>query len=156
MARISACCFIAVATIALSGCSTADRPVPVQSGATGPTAATKPIDPILGRWGLAAYLRDVDRARTEKEARAQCSNAYVIAKGPTGGAIMHLADEKEPVEVFLKVGAGGKTYLGPAGEAPLAEDREIVSIGPKEMVMRFVDPDVAARYGTSIYLRCGG
>ena len=71
-----------------------------------------------------------------------------------GGAMMHLADEKERTELVLK-SAGGKTYLGPAGEAPLAEDREVVSIEPKLMIMRYADPDVAARYGTSIYVRCG-
>lgn len=99
-------------------------------------------------------MRDQDRARTEKEARAQCSNAYVVRKGPTGGVMMHLADEKEPSELVLKT-ADGKKYLGPAGEAPLAEDREIVSADPKMFVTRYVDPDVAARYGTSIYVRCG-
>ena len=137
------------AALSLAACQTIERP-----SAIAPAAQTLSIDPLIGKWGLAAYMRDADRPRTEKEARAQCSNAYVISKGPTGGAMMHLADEKERTEIVLK-SAGGKTYLGPAGEAPLAEDREIVSIEPKTLVMRYVDPDVAARYGTSIYVRCG-
>ncbi len=51
--------------------------------------------------------------------------------------------------------AGGKTYLGPAGPAPMAEDRELVSNDGRVMIMRFMDPDVIKRYGTSIYVRCG-
>jgi hypothetical protein len=132
----------------LGGCQTVERSAPV-----APAARTLPSDPLVGKWGLAAYHRDTDRPRTEKEAHAQCSNAYVIAKGPNGGVMMHLADEKEKTEIVLKSG-GGKTYLGPAGEAPLAEDREVLSIEPNVLIMRYMDPDVAARYGTSIYVRC--
>ena len=141
----------------VAGCQTVDRPIgpsPGASSALGPAAATVPADRLVGRWGLAAYHRDSDRPRTEKEARAQCSNAYVIAKGANGGVIMHLADEKEPEELFLKTG-GAKIYLGPSGPAPMAEDREIVSMDDRIVIMRFMDPDVIKRYGTSIYVRCG-
>ena len=78
----------------------------------------------------------------------------MIAKGANGGVIMHLADEKEPEELFLKKG-GAKIYLGPSGPAPMAEDREIVSMDDRIVIMRFMDPDVIKRYGTSIYVRCG-
>lgn len=150
---------VALAAATLAGCGASERtlaPSAPSSGgsALGPAAPTVSADKLVGKWGLGAYHRDSDRPRTEKEARAQCSNAYVIAKGPNGGVIMHVADEKEPEELFLKT-AGGKTYLGPAGPAPMAEDRELVSNDGRVMIMRFMDPDVIKRYGTSIYVRCG-
>ncbi len=150
---------VALAAATLAGCGASERTLapsaPSSGGAAlGPAAPTVSADKLVGKWGLGAYHRDSDRPRTEKEARAQCSNAYVIAKGPNGGVIMHVADEKEPEELFLKT-AGGKTYLGPAGPAPMAEDRELVSNDGRVMIMRFMDPDVIKRYGTSIYVRCG-
>jgi hypothetical protein len=151
---------VALAAATLAGCGASERTLapsaPSSSGfsSLGPAAPTAPADKLVGKWGLGAYHRDSDRPRTEKEARAQCSNAYVIAKGPNGGVIMHVADEKEPEELFLKT-AGGKTYLGPPGPAPMAEDRELVSSDGRVMIMRFMDPDVIKRYGTSIYVRCG-
>lgn len=151
---------VALAAAALAGCGASERTLapsaPPSSGSSslGPAAPTVPADKLVGKWGLGAYHRDSDRPRTEKEARAQCSNPYVIAKGSNGGVIMHVADEKEPEELFLKT-AGGKTYLGPAGPAPMAEDRELVSSDGHVMIMRFMDPDVIKRYGTSIYVRCG-
>jgi hypothetical protein len=151
---------VALATAVLAGCGASERtltpsaPSGGGSSSLGPAAPTVPADKLIGRWGLGAYLRDSDRPRTEKEARSQCSNAYVIKAGANGGVIMHLADEKEPEELYLKT-SGGKTYLGPAGPAPMAEDREVVSNDGKIMIMRFMDPDVFKRYGTSIYVRCG-
>ena len=151
---------VALAAATLVGCGASERtlspsaPSSGGSSSLGPAAPTVPADKLVGRWGLGAYLRDSDRPRTEKEARSQCSNAYVIKAGSNGGVIMHLADEKEPEELYLKT-AGGKTYLGPAGPAPMAEDREILSNDGRIMIMRFMGPDVFKRYGTSIYIRCG-
>ena len=151
---------VALAAVALAGCGASERtlapsaPPSGGSSSLGPAAPTVPADKLVGKWGLGAYHRDSDRPRTEKEARAQCSNPYVIAKGANGGVMMHVADEKEPEELFLKT-AGGKTYLGPSGPAPMAEDRELVSNDGRVMIMRFMDPDVIKRYGTSIYVRCG-
>ena len=151
---------VALAAATLAGCGASERtlspsaPSAGSSSSLGPAAPTVPADKLVGRWGLGAYLRDTDRARTEKEARSQCSNAYVIKAGSNGGVIMHLADEKEPEELYLKT-SGGKTYLGPAGPAPMAEDREIISNDGRIMITRFMDPDVVKRYGTSIYIRCG-
>lgn len=150
-------CLGVAAVVALAGCSATERkvaPTPAAPGALGPAAPTVPADKLVGKWGLGAFQRDSDRPRTEKEARAQCSNPYVIAKGPNGGVMMHLADSKEREELFLKTN-GGKTFLGPAGPAPMLEDREIVSMDDRIIIMRYMDPDVISRYGTSIYVRCG-
>src|ERR1700755_458231 len=42
-------------------------------------------DEIVGRWGLASYQNPADRARTEKMARDQCKQPYVIGAGQSGG-----------------------------------------------------------------------
>jgi hypothetical protein len=108
---------------------------------------------IVGRWGLASFLNANDRARTEKAALDQCKNPYVISAGPTGGVIMHLADQATPQELRLKGSPDGKNYIGPAG--PLGEqDRMIVSFDGRVMITRFIDKDAATRYGNMVYVRC--
>jgi hypothetical protein len=51
----------------------------------------------------------------------------VIAKGPGGGIMMHLADDKQPSELRLKGSPDGKNYIGPDGDAGVAQDQEIVT-----------------------------
>ena len=95
----------------VAGCGENPSPTPaIVAPAVSP-------DQLVGKWGFAAYHKDEDRARTIKEASAQCNRPYVIAKGPTGGVMMNLADQKELSELFLKPGPNGQTYLGPAGAA---------------------------------------
>ena len=109
---------------------------------------------LVGRWGFTSYHRDQDRARTEAAARGQCRSPYVITRGPNGGVMMHLADQRQPTELRLKGSASGKNYIGPPGEAGVAEDREIVSFDGRVLITRFVDPDAGNRYGNMIYVRC--
>ncbi len=116
--------------------------------------AIKPAE-IIGRWGLAAFHRQEDRARTEVAARGQCKQPVNIGAGPTGGVMMYLADSDKLEELRLKGAPGNKTFVGPAGEAGAIQDREITSFDGRVMIMRFVDPEVAGRYGTSVYVRCG-
>ena len=59
-------------------------------------------DEIVGRWGLASFQNPTDRARTEKMARDQCKQPYVIGAGQSGGVVMHLADQATPQELRLK------------------------------------------------------
>ena len=112
-------------------------------------------DQLVGKWGFAAYHRDEDRARTTKEAAAQCNRPYVIDKGPNGGLMMNLADQKELSELVLKAGPNGQTYLGPAGDAGTADDRIVSNVDANSFTTVWVDPDNASRYGTSVYVRCG-
>ena len=112
-------------------------------------------DQLVGKWGFAAYHRDEDRTRTIKEAKAQCNRPYVIDKGPNGGVMMNLADQKELSELVLKAGPNGQTYLGPAGDAGTADDRIISNVDANSFTTVWVDPDNASRYGTSVYVRCG-
>jgi hypothetical protein len=147
----------------LAACSSFDfgwlgnsSPPPPTSPPPAPAASFTilPADPLVGRWGLASFRDPKDRARTEKMAQVQCKNAYVIAKGPTDGVMMHVADDPDMHELALKKGADGKTYLGfnaPPGDPA---DREVVEMTPKLLVMRFVDPDANSRYGTFVYVRC--
>lgn len=116
-----------------------------------------PIKPqeIVGRWGLAAFHKPEDRARTEVAARNQCKQPVNIGAGPTGGVMMYPADSNQLEELRMKGAPGNKTFVGPAGEAGGAQDREITSFDGRVMTMRFVDPEIAGRYGTSVYVRCG-
>lgn len=147
--------WIPAAALLIASCSGSGLNMNMPS-LTGPAAAPPAYnaDQIAGRYGLAAYQREEDRTRTEAEARQQCRQPYEIAKGPTGGVIMHLADESEPQELKLKGLAGGKTFIGPEGDAGGQQDREIVSFNGKVMVLRWVDTEVASRYGTAVYVRC--
>jgi hypothetical protein len=109
---------------------------------------------IVGRWGLASYMNPSDRVRTENAARGQCKNPYIIGAGPTGGVMMHLADEATPQELRLKGSPSGKNYIGPPGPAGGEKDREIVSFDGRILVTRFLDKDAATRYGNMVYVRC--
>jgi hypothetical protein len=61
----------------IAGCA-GDGPGPMQQSAA-PAPPAIPASAIAGRWGLASYHRDEDRARTEQAARGVCGNPYVIA-----------------------------------------------------------------------------
>jgi hypothetical protein len=110
---------------------------------------------LVGSWGLASYHREDDRGRTEAAARGQCSKPYVIGRGPTGGVMMHLADATQPRELRLKAGPDGKAYIGLEGPAADAGDREIVIFDGRILILRWVDSEVAGRYGTMVFVRCG-
>jgi hypothetical protein len=130
------------------------EPPPAQPAATLLPASIPAAD-LVGRWGLAAYHKDEDRARTEAAARGQCRQPYNIGRGARGGVVMHLPDQAQPTELSLKGGADGKNYIGPPDEpAPGQRDREIVSFDGRVLITRFTDPEVAGRYGTSVYVRC--
>ena len=109
---------------------------------------------LIGRWGVASFRQEKDRQRVAAQARAQCKLPYTIARGPTGGVMMHVADDSALYELRPKGGSDGKTYLGLEAPPGHVQDREILSISEREMVMRFVDPDANNRYGTFVYVRC--
>ena len=133
----------------VAGCAETPPPAPaIVAPAISP-------DQLVGKLGLASYHKDTDRPRTMKEALAQCNKPYVIAKGPSGGVMMNLADQKELSELVLKAGANGQTFLGPPGDAGTADDRIVSNVDPNSFTTVWVDPDNASRYGTSVYVRCG-
>jgi hypothetical protein len=159
--RLPAPLAMALLAVALAGCSgisnpfsTAEAPPPPPVIETLPPAF--PPQDIVGRWGLAAYHKDEDRARTEAAAANQCRQPYVITAGPTGGVMMHLADQSTPTELRLKGAPGGKTFIGPAEDPPGGQqDREVVGFDGRVLALRWLDSEVQGRYGTMVYVRCG-
>ncbi|MBV9262512.1 MAG: hypothetical protein JO205_14190 [Pseudolabrys sp.] len=153
---------LAVAGLVVAGCSSMpsfpslspSTPEPAQPAVVPSLPPAFPPQDIVGRWGLAAYHKDEDRERTELAAQAQCKQPYVITAGPTGGVIMHLADQSTPEELRLKGAPGGKTYVGPEGEPGGQQDREVVSFNGRILILRWMDPEVQGRYGTMVYVRC--
>ena len=76
-----------------------------------------PPEEIIGRWGLGLgpINRDADRPRTEAAGPQPMSQSSTSSRsGPGGGVMMHLADQRQPSELRLKGGPGGKNYIGPA------------------------------------------
>jgi hypothetical protein len=146
---------LAIVAVALAGCTTGPAPeaTPVALPAPEIPARIRPSE-IIGRWGYAAFHKPEDRARTEANARGQCKQPFVIGQGATGGVMMYLADSPQLQELRLKGSQGGKDYIGPAGQTPGPQDREIVSFDGRVMVLKFVDADVNERYGTGIFVRC--
>jgi hypothetical protein len=139
--------------IGLSGCATNTGPAPPPPPIPTLPPAFPPQD-LVGRWGLAAYHREEDRERIEVAAAGQCKQPYIITLGPTGGVMMHLADQAKPEELRLKGAPGGKTYIGPEGEPGGMQDREVVSFDGRVLILRWMDPEVQGRYGTMVYVRC--
>ncbi len=150
---------IALAALALSSCSSnpfsSPEPTPPPPAALAPEipASIRPEE-IVGRWGYGAYHNETDRARTEAAARAQCGQPVVINRGPNGGVLMYLADSAQLQELYLRGAPGGRNYIGPPGPAGGPQDREIVAFDGRVMVLRWMNPEVANRYGTSVYVRC--
>src|SRR3954470_12790175 len=94
-----------LAAMLLAGCAS-------QTFSLGGTSATPPAQPtaqllpasilsadLVGRWGLAAYHKDEDRARTEAAARGQCRQPYNIGRGGSGGGVMALPHTAQHAEV---------------------------------------------------------
>jgi hypothetical protein len=135
----------------LAGCmTTSPEPAPA------PMAARPSItsEMLVGKWGLASYRKDADKARTEAQAKEQCGKPYVISKGPTGGVMMYQPDQSKAQELVVKAGDGG-TYIGPADDPAGGQlDRRVVSFDGNVMVTQWIDPDVVTRYGTMVFVRC--
>ena len=148
----------ALAVLALGACSTTPSP---QVDAGAPAVASAPEMParvraaeIVGRYGYAAYHEAKDRNRTEANARGQCKQPFVIGQGTAGGVVMPLADTPQPQELRLKGSPEGKDYIGPPGQTPGPQDREIVSFDGRVLILKYVDPEIDGRYGTGVFVRC--
>jgi hypothetical protein len=143
-------------TLALAGCggfggfpsfsspAPAPEPIPVQPQPAPEIPASIRSSEVVGRWGYAAFHRPEDRARTEANAKGQCSHPFVIGQGPSGGVMMYPPDQTQMQEFWLKGSPNGRNYIGPHGEAGAPGDREVVSFDGRVMVLRFVDPETPA------------
>lgn len=141
----------------LGGCAGS---LPSLSGGGAP-APTGPLPPpsfapedIVGRWGLGAYHRPEDRARTEAAARGQCKQPYVINRSSFGVSMLGY-DNPQVQDMAVKGSYEGKTYIGPGPQPGGPGDREVVSFDGRVLVLKWVDPEVAGRYGTMVLVRCG-
>ena len=134
---------MALAALALTGCATSP-----QQEAT-PAALPQPELPSRIR-----ATEIVGRARTEAIARGQCKQRFSIGLGPTGGVLLYLADSTQMQELRVKGSTSGRDYIGPAGQTPGPQDREIVSFDGRVMLLKFVDPEIDGRYGTGVFVRC--
>jgi hypothetical protein len=139
---------------ACSSFSLSTPSAPPEAGLAPEAPATIRGDELVGKWGLASYQNPADRARTEKQAQAQCKQPYVIGAGQSGGVVMHLADQATPQELRIKGSQSGKNYIGPAGAPGGEQDREIISFDGRVLITRFVEKDAATRYGNMVYVRC--
>ena len=155
--RLSPILCATMLAVALAGCATTSPapPEPAEPAVTPTLPPAFPPQDLVGRWGLAAYHVPSDRERTEAAALNACGQPYVITLGPTGGVMMHLADQATPSELRLKGAPGGKTYIGPPDDPPgSAQDREVEQFDGRIMILRWMDPEVQGRYGTMVYVRC--
>jgi hypothetical protein len=150
------------ALLTLAGCTSMGITNPFDSGPPPPPPAPPAApfippnlraDEIVGRWGLASYHREQDRARTEVAARGQCTQAYLIARSPSGGVMMLGHDNPAVQDMTIKGSPEGKTYIGP-GPTAGADDREVVAFDGRVLILRWVDPEVAGRYGNMVLVRC--
>jgi hypothetical protein len=64
-------------------------------------------------------------------------------------------DNPQPQEMILKGSVEGKTYVGPGPSPASADDREVVSFDGQVLILKWVDPEVAGRYGIMVLARCG-
>jgi hypothetical protein len=141
---------------ALAGCNSSSGSV---LGSPAPTASATPavavtVTDLAGNWGLASYRNEADKARTEAEAKVACGNPYQIGPGSKGGVVMHLADQTQPTEVFLKVASDGRVFIGPRGPAGTKQDRLILSYADNVLVTEWMDASARERYGTMLFVRC--
>jgi hypothetical protein len=152
LAVVAASCALALGSCA-SNQPAAQAPA-MQAPAAPEIPSTIRPEEVVGRWGYGSYHRPEDLARTEAAARAACGEPVVIDRGPNGGVMMYLADNAQLQELELKGSQSGQNYIGPPGPAGGMQDREIVSFDGRTMVLKWMDPEVAGRYGTGVYVRC--
>jgi len=144
----------------LGGCSSFgsfSNPFTTAAAAPPPPPVVPPsvqAEEIVGRWGLAAYHRDQDRARTQVAAKSQCTKPYSIEAAESGGVRMLGHDNPQMQDMTLKGSAEGKTYVGPSSVPAGTDDREVVSFDGQVLILKWVDPEVAGRYGNMVLVRC--
>ena len=155
--RVRRMAAVTAVVIALGACSTTNIPtVPTQPAVVippGPAVAIE-VTALPGKWGLASYRDEKDRARTEAEARRACGNPYVVTSGPQGGVLMHRPDQAQPTEVFVKVNTDGRSFIGPRGAPGMIQDRVVMYYQGGVLITDWLDPGARERYGTMLFVRC--
>ena len=119
-------------------------------------AFAQSVDDLVGRWGVASYWKAEDKAKAPGWAWQACGQPSVIGKSDSGNLTMFVADG-ERREVKLKgktlTPADSKLPEGPANR----HVRTITAFEPgKSFELTWKDNGFAGRYGTVVYVRCGG
>jgi hypothetical protein len=156
---------IVAAGLMLAGCSGSmpslsmpswgnDQPPPPAAAPPGPPVQPSlRADDIVGRWGIASFHRPEDQARTEVAAKNGCTQPYIINRGSQGVAMLG-HDSPQVQDMMIKASADGHTFIGPGPDPGGADDREVVSFDGRVLILRWVDQEVAGRYGTMLLVRC--
>ena len=76
--------------MSLGNFGSSSSPVTTEPGVEPEMPATIKSQELVGKWGLASFQNPNDRARTEKQAAAQCKQPYVIGAGQSGGDLEEL------------------------------------------------------------------
>jgi hypothetical protein len=163
MLRLSPAFFIA--GLALAGCSGTtmnswslpswndQQPPPPTAPAGPPPRPSLAAEDVVGRWGIASFHRPEDQARTEVAARNGCTQPYIINRSSEGVAMLG-HDSPKVQDMVIKASQDGRTYIGPGPDAGGTDDREVVSFDGRVLVLKWIDPEVASRYGTMLLVRC--
>ena len=94
-----------------------------------------------------------ERGRVVRDAGHGATEDPQLA-GSQGGVLMHLPDQAQPTEVFVKTTADGRRVIGPRGAIGLPQDRVVMYFQGGILIMEWVDPSVKERYGTMLFVRC--
>src|SRR5262249_3598152 len=111
---------------------------------------------------------EADLARTTTAARGQCGQPVEITRGANGGGVVDVADRAQLQGMKIKGLGNAKKYNGRRGKAggparlevwwmrgaTAGRRREGMRSDGRTMVLRGMDPEVAGRYGTGVYVRC--
>ena len=120
-------------------------------GVSAPLSADK----LVGRWGLASYHDAKDARRVEAAARGQCGQslrdrARPRRLGPDAHAVRHQGDER-----WRSRAAPAPAISARLGGPQIAGDREVIRWDGRVLVLKWLDPQAAATYGTMVFVRCG-
>jgi hypothetical protein len=119
-------------------------------------ASAQSVDDLVGRWGVASYWKKEDKASAPGWARQSCGQPYIIEKNEAGNLMMFVADGKRR-EVKLK----GKKLTPTEKSLPEGPGkmhaRTITAFEPgKSFELTWDNGRFAGRYGTVVYVKCGG
>jgi hypothetical protein len=79
----------------------------------------------------------------------------MISRSAGGGVMMLGHDNPAVQDMNLKGSVEGKNYIGPGPDPGGADDREVVSFDGRVLILKWVDPEIAGRYGNMVLVRCG-
>ena len=119
-------------------------------------ASAQTVDDLVGRWGVASYWNKADAAKAPGWARQSCGQPYVIEKSGGGNLMMFVADGQKR-EVALK----GKKLTPvekvlPEGPARMHVRTITAFEAGKSFELTWQHGGFAGRYGTVLYVKCGG